>query len=134
MIELIKSYILVRMNKSFGTSEWGVYDAEDDNPAQLLHEWFCENQSNILNWPEVDTSEEDEETRMEDVDLENVEYIRLTDDLIEVDAGGDWQNPTRMIIKCIDGKLTCTSAIPCEDFGDGELSQTQIEEILKIEE
>ena len=136
IIEIIKSYIIVRQNVTEENNKngWFPYDPDEDHPSQLLHEWFCENQKNIANWPDVDTSEEDEEPEMEDVDLENVEFIRLADDLIEVDAGGDWQNPTRMIIELIDGKLTCTSAMLCEDFGDGELSSNQIEEILRIEE
>ena len=139
MIELIKSYILVRMaNDKDHTGEWDWYaydsEDEDDQTCQLLHDWLCENQRNISNWPEVDGTEEDEEPEMEDVDLENVEIIQITDDLIELDAGGDWQNPTRMIIKIVDDQLTCTSAILCKDFGDGELSEKQIEEILKIEQ
>jgi len=133
MIELIKSYILVRMNndKEINERTWGwyPYDPEEDTPSQLLCDWLEENTNGMDNWPEVEHG-----GNLEDVDLENVEFIRLTDDLIEFDAGGDWQDPTRIIIELVDGKLTCTSAIPCEDFGDGELSQEQIEEILKIEE
>ena len=114
----------------FGRQSAYDYDPkdEDNHPAQILHDWLSLYALEFTkDWPEVEHDGE-----FEDVDLENVEIIRLTDDLIELDAGGDWQDQTKMIIEYVGNELTCTSAIPCEDFGNGYLSSNEIAEILKV--
>lgn len=91
----------------------------------------------IHNWPEVDVSEEDEDwERLEEVDLENVSIINISENILEITAGGDWQPVTFIKIQYSEpSKLTCIEShvIPDNKWGDfRELSQKVMYDILDL--
>jgi len=60
------------------------------------------------NWPVAPNDDDDDEFPDEPVNLENCEFIELTDTKLVVAAGGDWQESTVMTMELVDGVLTVT--------------------------
>jgi hypothetical protein len=79
----------------------------------------------IHNWPDVETDGETER-----LDLENVELLELTDDKAVVWGGGDWQEPMKVTVELVEGKLSVT------DFEHSDLDSPgaamEWDEILEI--
>lgn len=77
-----------------------------DLPYELLGE------NNVVNWPQIsmkDFPEDPEEEAFDEpLDMENFEWLSITDDELIVACGGDWQEPLTLTIKLINGKLTVT--------------------------
>lgn len=73
---------------------------------ELPYELLGEN--NVVNWPQVKLPpfEEGDEPDLEPLDMENFEWISITDDELVIACGGDWQEPLTLTIKLINGKLT----------------------------
>lgn len=63
---------------------------------------------NVAKWPQVTLPpfEEGDEPELEPLDMENFEWLSITDDELVVACGGDWQEPLTLTIKLINGKLT----------------------------
>lgn len=59
-----------------------------------------------MNWPQVKLPDLDGEVFDEPLDMENFEYISITDDELVICCGGDWQEHLTLTIKLINGKLT----------------------------
>ena len=47
----------------------------------------------------------------EPLDMENFEWLSITDNELVIACGGDWQKPKTLTIKLINGKLTVTNII-----------------------
>lgn len=75
---------------------------------ELPYELLGEN--NVVNWPQISmkdfADDPEEESFDEPLDMENFEWLSITDDEIVVACGGDWQEPLTLTIKLINGKLT----------------------------
>ena len=91
----IKSYLREKLSQVDGWYELQ-YDAFDEN--------------NVVNWPEVKLPdlEGEDETFYEPLDMENFEYISVTEDELVICCGGDWIEPLTLTINLINGKLTVT--------------------------
>jgi hypothetical protein len=68
---------------------------------------------NVVNWPIVKIEDEDFQEE-EPLDMENFEWLSITDDELVICCGGDWQEPQTLTIKVVNGKLTVTNTIPGE--------------------
>jgi hypothetical protein len=67
----------------------------------------------------------------EDVDFENCELLKLTEDSIRIMAGGDWQDPVEFTARFTAGQLKCDlSTVTKVDFADREEMTTQ--QMLKV--
>jgi hypothetical protein len=84
------------------------------------------------NWPRVPEDPDDKDSYMESVDLENLEIQKITENSIDIDAGGDRQDPWMIPIHYKDGKFFCVNARPSEDFNKG-LSEEEMSEILDLD-
>ena len=88
--------------------------AEVENPFYDL-DYEALGEDNVVNWPIVkmkDFSDDPEdEFEEEPLDMENFEWLSITDDEIVIACGGDWQEPQTLTIKIVNGKLTVTNAI-----------------------
>lgn len=81
---------------------------------------------NVVNWPKVLDDPQDPSSEKEDLDMENFEWLSLTDDELIIACGGDWQEPLTLTIRLIKGQLTVTNVTEGFEEGLGE------EELLKI--
>ena len=86
--------------------------AEVEHPFYDL-DYEALGEDNVVNWPIV-RLEWEGEVDEEPLDMENFEWLSITDDEIVVACGGDWQEPQTLTIKIVNGKLTVTNAIPGE--------------------
>lgn len=97
----IKSYIKQKYE------ELGEFD---DLHYEILGE------DNVKKWPQV-LEDPDDKASKEPLDMENFEWISISDDELVISCGGDWQEPLTLTIKLINGQLTVTDK---EDgFEDG---------------
>jgi len=86
-----------------------------DLPYELIED--------VTNWPNVKIEDEgDDEVFEEPLDLENFEWVSISDDEFVIACGGDWQEPQTLTIKLINGKLTVTNS--AEGFPDGMDEET----------
>ena len=85
---------------------------EVDYFGSLSYEIFGE--ENVVNWPIVRLEDEAGHSEMEPLDMENFEWLSITDNEIKVCCGGDWQEPQTLTIVLVNGKLTVTNAIEGE--------------------
>lgn len=82
----------------------------------------------VDDWPKV----KDEDGELEDLDLENVEIIKIDQDEIIVWGGGDWQSPMKVTIQMVGGRMKVVSAEDGGNYNDHTfLSEDEIEEALK---
>lgn len=83
--------------------------------------------SDVENWPKIpnrggydlDDLSTDEPIYMESVDLENFEFMDITDTKLVFYAGGDWQEPQTITIRLVGDKLTVTD-FHTHEKGDGK--------------
>lgn len=96
---------------------------------ELPYELFGED--NVVNWPQISmkdfADDPDEEAVEEPLDMENFEWLSITDDTLVVACGGDWQEPLTLTIKIINGKLTVVSKV--EGYEEGMDEKTFIKNI-----
>ena len=69
---------------------------------------FNRHELTAANWPTAPNADGDDEYPDEPVNLENCDFIELTDTKLVVAAGGDWQESTIMTMELVDGVLTVT--------------------------
>lgn len=74
--------------------------------------WDLPYELDIENWPDVDCDGD-----QEPLDLENFEWLSITDDELVIACGGDWQEPLILTIKIVNSKLTVVETE--EGFADG---------------
>jgi hypothetical protein len=88
--------------------------------GELPYEIFGE--ENVVNWPIVEMKEisddPDDKFENEPLDMENFEWLSITDNEIKVCCGGDWQAPQTLTIVIVNGKLTVTNAVE-EEYQEG---------------
>lgn len=65
------------------------------------------------NWPDV----RDDDDEPEPVDMENYEFIELTDTKLRMCAGGDWQFETTIELELVDGQLRVTRTEDANEVG-----------------
>lgn len=87
-----------------------------------------ENLTTIYNWPEITFYDEEDEdnNNSEALDIENCSILSITDEYMEVIAGGDWQQPHIVRIEDINGELAVTSCKSHEFY-----SGMEYDEIIK---
>lgn len=86
-------------------------------------------QNVVINWPVVaEPDSDDEEPYMEALDLENWEIISISDDKMEMCAGGDWQDPLTFTLVRFDENTLVANNIH-EGYADG-MSQEDIVKAL----
>lgn len=80
---------------------------------ELAYELFGEDK--VVNWPivtlpryEGDDGEEDREP----LDMENFEWISVTNTELVIACGGDWQEPYTLTIRLVNGRLTVVNSEP----------------------
>lgn len=69
---------------------------------------------NVVNWPIVRLEDEAGHSELEPLDMENFEWLSITDDEMKVVCGGDWQEPQILTIRLVNGRLTVINAIEGE--------------------
>jgi hypothetical protein len=95
----------------------------------------------VVNWPKikippVDFNDINPELNFEfgddeePLDMENFEWLSVTDDELVVACGGDWQEPLKVTMKLIKGKLTVTKTEKVTDWQDG-MSQEELTNAIK---
>lgn len=94
----------------------------------------------ILGWPKIpaymDYDEDgipvpEENPDMEELDLENFEFVEIDDRHLIMNCGGDWQNPYEVRIELnSDDELEIKSYKLTEDYGKKD--SINIEELLDI--
>lgn len=84
-------------------------------------------EDNVVNWPQVELPpfEEGDKPELEPLDMENFEWLSVTDDEVVICCGGDWQEPLTLTIRLINGKLTVINKTEGYEEGMSE------EELLK---
>lgn len=102
-----------------------VIDKGDVDFSDLPYEIFGEN--NVVNWPLVREDPEDHRSDNEPLDMENFEWLSITNDELTVACGGDWQEPMTLTIKLINGQLTVTNVV--YGFAEG-MDEEQMIKIL----
>lgn len=105
-----------------------VVDKGDVEFWDLSYEIF--GSDNVVNWPKVLEDPEDPRSEKEDLDMENFEWISITNDELVIACGGDWQEPKTLTIKLINGQMTVTNTV--DGYGDG-LSEEQFMKIINQE-
>jgi len=111
MITNIKEHL----KEKYNNGEWDFFD---------LPYVVCGDK--VKNWPQL--PEPDFPESLEYLDMENFEWMSISDDEMVVTCGGDWQNPKTLTIKIIDGKLTVTKSVDVTEYKEG-MSE---EEFLKL--
>jgi hypothetical protein len=97
--------------------------------------WYSFNADDVVNWPRYSAKEEIPEDQKEDydprdwaelfpeegedVDLENFNILSIGDDEIVIVCGGDWQPPTKITLRMVNGELTAAEVEKFADFEDG---------------
>jgi len=87
-------------------------------------------EENVVNWPQVSlkdfSDDPDEEAIDEPLDMENFEWLSVTDDELIVACGGDWQEPLTLTMRIVDGKITVVNVVP--GFEEG----LDVNDIIKL--
>lgn len=96
-----------------------------------MHDVIYEIANKTKNWPRVPEDPDDKDSYMESVDLENLEIQKITENSIDIDAGGDWQDPWNISIHYKNGKFFCLNPHPGE-FNEG-LSNEEMAKILDLD-
>ena len=92
----IKEHIRTLLNQGYG-----YYDLQ----YQLFND--------VDNWPIITLPDPYEEDNIEEpLDMENFEWLSLTDNEIQIACGGDWQEPYTLVIQLINGRLTVVQTTP----------------------
>lgn len=81
------------------------------------------------NWPNAKDEEGEDAGSL---DMENYEFMELTDTRLVMECGGDWQLPMRVVIELVDGELTVTSATEVEQYKEG-MDEEEFKKILLAE-
>jgi hypothetical protein len=94
----------------------------------------------VVNWPQINPSDflnepginrelypeyDDEDDLKEPQDMENFEWLSVTDEELVIACGGDWQEPLKITMKIVNGKLTVTKTEKVADWVDG-MSQEEL--------
>lgn len=89
-------------------------------------------EDNVVNWPQIsmsDFSDDPEDQGIEEpLDMENFEWLSITDDELVVACGGDWQEPLTLTMRIVDGKLTVINYVSGYEEG---LSQEEVLNLIR---
>ena len=87
--------------------------------------------TDVKNWPQVDAGGKfGIEPYKEELDLENVSFISLTDSGMVMLAGGDWQEPMEVELSLVDGQLEVIRSGMCKKWKEG-MNEEDFIELLK---
>jgi hypothetical protein len=99
-------------------------DVDDEEPTLNLYNLT----EAVDEWPKV----KDDDGEEEDLDLENVEIIKLDPDEVIVWCGGDWQSPMTVTIHMVNNRPTVVSAVDGGHYNDHTfLSEDEACEIFR---
>ena len=108
-----------------------IWDSDAEYEDERIELWPI---TKLRGWPKIeyDFDGNPDNIEIEPLDLENWEIVKLEDDEVIVNAGGDWQEPHSVSIKLINGELKVRLIGRVTNYIDGISCEILQEECKKV--